>query len=59
MTSYSLRLTVVVVDLRRLDLVCRESPRESPRVKNVIEMNMIKAKSLMEEGVPGASFNLN
>ena len=59
MTSYALSLTVVVVDPRRLDLVCRENPRESPRVRNVIEMNMIKTTSLTEEGVPGASLNLN
>ena len=39
---------------RRLDLVCRESPRESLRVRNAI-----KTTSLAEEGVLGASFNLN
>ena len=32
---------------------------ENPRVRNVIEMNMVKITSLTEEGVPGASFNLN
>ena len=58
MTSYALSLTVVVVDPRRLALVCRKrvgNKRESPWVRNAIEMNEIKTTSLKvvtEENVP-------
>ena len=59
MTSYALSMTVVVVNPRRLDLVCRKNggkQAENPWVRNSIEKNVMKTTSLTEESVPGASF---
>ena len=72
MASYTPSLTVVVVDPRRLDLVCRKNGEKKagkpagqfPRVRNAVEMNMIKRTSLTVvteqnvHGADGASFTL-
>ena len=63
MTSYALSLTVVVVDPRRLALVCHNNGGKQTGKpagqKCYRDGDMMKTASLTEEGVPGASFNLN
>ena len=65
MTSHALSLTVVVVDPRRLALVCRKNGGKQAGKpagqKRYWKMNVIKTRSLTvvtEENVPGASFTL-
>ena len=62
MTSYALSLMVVVVDPWRLALVCRNDGGKQtgkPAGQKCYRDELDIKNKLTEEGVPGASYNLN